>query len=345
MKLTARKFAVVGASAAMLALLSGPAYGAGVNVTYSSGAPAGGRTLTLQDTKGNDLTTAGLDLSSGSNNFIAKVVDTNYADKGFTVEATMSNLYEYDSSTGNYTCGTMVPSSAVTLSSPGGLEISGVGLNVTPNFILSGSLPAGSLVSTLDSSNGQIQGVAQTLTQSQILGAANSGTLYGTALAGVLSELPVQVSTPVGGPFTSPAADPPGASCGVTATNATPTSVPVMTATTPAGLLTDVQNALTSALNGSPATVANLITAGYLDPTAVQNLLLTVTGLPLSVLQPLLPSLESTLTGALNSVTPVVPVDTTQSGTYSSDPAVAVNTSGIGAGSYKGLMTITLMDS
>lgn len=327
----------------MLALLSGPAFAAGVNVTYSTGSPVGGRTLTLQNMKGGDLTTTGLDLSSGTNSFITKVTDVDYADKGYTVQANMSNLYAYDSSTGQYTCSSMVKSSAVTLNSPGGLEISGLGLNITPNFILTGSLPAGSLVSTLTSSNGQLQGVAQTLSQTDLLGAANSGSLYGSTLTGLLSQLPVQVSTG-GGPFSSPAADPPGASCGITDANATPTPVTIMSATTPASLLTDVQDALTSKLGGSAATVTNLINAGYLDPTAVQNLLLTVTGLPLDVLQPQLTTLENALTGALDSTTPVVPLDTTQSGTYSSDPSMVVNTTGIGAGSYQGLMTVTLMD-
>lgn len=347
MKFSNRKLAAVGVTAAMLGLLAGPAFGQsnGVNVTLLTAGPNGGRTLELFNDSGQTLT--GLDLSSGTNSFVAKVVDSNYAEKGFTVQATMSNLYGYNSGTGQYTCTSKVPSSAVTMSSPGGLEVSGLGASVTPNFILNGSLSSVSALLTgvvLDSTNGQIQGIAQTLNQSQLLGSTNAGSLFGSTLNSLINSLPVQVSTAAGGPFTNPAADPAGAACGVAGANATPVTMMTGTANA-AGLLADFQALLTTVTGSSTPSVATLISQGYLDPNAVTSLLLTVTGLPLSQLTPLLPSIESTLTGTLNSVTPLVSTVTSVSGNYSSNPGVAINTSGVPAGSYQGLMTITLMDS
>ena len=346
MRFSSRKFAAVGATAAVLGLLAGPAFGQsnGVNVTLQTAGPNGGRTLQLFNNSGQTLN--GLDLSSGTNSFVAKVVDSNYAEKGFTVQATMSNLYGYNSGTGQYTCSSKIPSSAVAMSSPGGLEVSGLGASVTPNFILSGALGGVSPLLTgivLDSTNGQIQGVAQSLTQGQLVGAGHTGSLFGSTLASLMSDLPVQVSTPAGGPFTNPAADPTGAGCGVAGTNATPVTMMTGTANA-AGLLSDFQALLTSVAGSTPS-AATLISKGYLDPNAVTSLLLTVTGLPLAELTPLLPSIESTLTGTLNSVTPLLSSVTSVSGNYSSNPGVAITTSGVPAGSYQGLMTITLMDN
>lgn len=347
MRFSSRKLAAVGATAAVVGLLAGPAFGqtSGVNVTLQTAGPNGGRTLELFNNSGQTL--SGLDLSSGTNSFVAKVVDSNYAEKGFTVQATMSNLYGFNSGTGQYTCTSKIPSSAVTMSSPGGLEVSGLGASVTPNYILSGALGGVSPLLTgvvLDSTNGQIQGVAQALTQGQLVGAGNTGSLFGSTLASLMADLPVQVSTPAGGPFTNPAADPSGASCGVAGANATPVTMMTGTANA-AGLLSDFQALLSSVTGSASPTVTTLINDGYLDPNAVTSLLLTVTGLPLGELTPLLPSIENTLTGTLNSVTPLVSTVTSVTGNYSSNPGVAINTSGVPAGSYKGLMTITLMDS
>ena len=341
------KLAALGIGTAMLGAFGGPALAAssGVSVTLSTAGPNGGRTLVLQDKKGSPLSS--LDMSSGTSSFIAKVVDSNYVNNGYTVQATMSNLYGFNSGTSTFNCAQKVASSAVALSSPSGLlDLSGISAGLTPNFVMSGTLT--SLINPLLAGvtiNNTVQGLAQSLTQAQLLGAGNTGNLFGSTLTGLLTKLPIGVTTPAGGPFTTPAADPAGASCGVTGSGAT--NVPVMSGTANgSGLLADLQSVITSALGASP-TITQLINAGYLDPNAVAASLESDLSslLPLSTIDSLLGSIESSLSGTLSSVTPLVSGLTGQSGTYSSSPDLAVNTAGVPTGSYKGLMTVTLVDS
>ncbi|HET7522655.1 MAG TPA: hypothetical protein VFJ79_00780, partial [Acidimicrobiales bacterium] len=141
MKLTVRKLAAVGAGAAMLGLLSIPAYGAGVDVTFNSS--GGSRTLFLYQPDGSTPLTA-TDLSSGTSNFIAKVQDSNYTNNGFKVQATMSNLYGFANNT--YNCSAVVASSKVTLSSPTGLlTVAGVSANLAPVFTVVGTLTSANI--------------------------------------------------------------------------------------------------------------------------------------------------------------------------------------------------------
>lgn len=339
------RWVAVGAAVLVPAAIATPALAASspVTVSLTTSAPSGGRTLVLQDTAGQAL--SALNLSSGATGFIAKVVDSNYANNGFTVQATMSNLYGFNTATNTWNCAQKVPSSAVSLASSSGLlDVNGLLSSVTPNFVLNGDLSTvlssilGLLTSGTTVTNAPVTGLVQNLTQSNLTGGL-TGDLVGSTLSG-LTGLPINLATGAGGAFTNPAADPTGANCGVTGTNAT--NDPIMNGTAnPLGLVSDVQALLNSLTNTLSST---LITGGFLDTNAVMNEVSSVLSAPLSLLSPLTSSIEGTLTATLANV-PLVSSLTSQSGNYSATPKMTVNTSGVPAGSYRGTLTVTLADS
>jgi hypothetical protein len=348
-KLTAGKLAAIGASAAMLAFLAGPAFGAGVDVLYSSN--GGSRTLSLYEPDGTTPLTS-TDLSSGTSNFIAKVQDNGYTNNGFTVQATMSNLYSYASSTNTYNCNSYVPSNAISLSSPTGmLSVAGVNANLTPVFTVVGTLtPTNTpgLTSTVSVNNtidGLLPASQNPLSQAQLTG-SSATNLFGSTLATLGGDLPVNLDTTgLGGTFTNPDVHP---TCDTTATGATPVQIMSGTAD-PTGLLTAVQNVIGNTLGAgvTDPTLTQLISAGYLTSSQVSTMLQgisgLVSGLGLPGITSDLTTIEGILTAAVSSVT-ALPGSIIQSGTYSSSPDLAINTSGIPAGSYKGVMTVTLLD-
>lgn len=362
MKLTARKMAAVGAGAAMLALLAGPAFGANVDVLFSSN--GGSRTLSLFQPDGSTPLTS-TDLSSGTSNFIAKVQDTNYSNNGFKVQATMSNLYGFANNT--YNCSSVVPSSKVSLSSPTGLiTVGGVSANLAPVFTVVGTLTGGlggnlpdplllTPVNVGTSANNTINGVLPQsltpLTQSQLTGSSLTN-LIGSTLSGALNKLPLNLDlnqADLGGGFTSPDVHP---TCDASATNATQRQIMSSTAD-PTGLLSVVQGLITTALGTSTPTLTQLINGGFISSSQVSTMLqniipagsapslvgqLTLTGLTND-----LTTIEGDLTANITSVTALAG-SLIQSGSYSSSPDLSINTAGIPAGSYKGVMTVTLLD-
>lgn len=334
----------------MLAMLAGPAFASSnVDVLYSS--TGGSRTLSLFEPDGT-TPLASTDLSSGASNFIAKVQDSSYSNSGFKVQATMSNLYSYDSATKSYTCSSMVPSSAVSLSSPTGLlTVGGVTANLTPVFTLVGTLTGVNVgdpllvtpVTVDNTVNGLLPTGQNPLSQSQITGSTASN-LVGSALANVEKLLPVSLGTTgLGGAFTNPDVHP---TCDTTATGATPVQMMSGTAD-PTGLLGTVQNLINSTVGTATPTVAQLIANGYLTSSQVSTMLQSLTSLVdqlggLTQLTNDLPNIENALTATITAVT-TLPGSIVQSGTYTSSPDLAINTTGIPAGSYKGVMTVTLV--
>ena len=339
------RWMAVGAAVLVPAAIATPALAASspVTVSLTTSAPSGGRTLVLQDTAGQAL--SALNLSSGTTGFIAKVVDANYANNGFTVQATMSNLYGYNAGTNTFNCAQKVPSSAVSLNSASSLlDVNGLLSSVTPNFVLNGNLSTvlSSILGLLGGSptvtNAPVTGLVQNLTQGNLTGGL-TGDLVGSTLSS-LTGLPISLGTGTAGAFTNAAADPSGASCGGTGANAT--NVPIMNGTAnPLGLVNDVQALLDSLTNTLSST---LVTGGFLDTNAVMNEVSTVLSTPLSLLSTLTGSIEGTLTATLANV-PLVSTLTSQSGNYSATPKMTVNTSGVPAGSYRGTLTVTLADS
>ena len=336
------RWAALGAGIVAISAGAVPASAQSGTVTVSlntSGPSATGRTLMLYDTAGQAL--SALDLSTGTKSFVAQVSDSGYSLNGFNVQASMSNLYGYYNSAWN--CSAVIPASAVSLTSPSSLlDVSGLSSGLTPQFVLNGTLTTvlGPLLTTLGLgsavvTNAPVTGLAQTLSQAS-LAAGNTGQLVGSTVSSLSSSLPLQAVTGAGGAFTNPAADPSGANCGQSGSSAT--NVPVMSSTAnAAGISVDLQGLLAKLPNMS---ATQLITAGYLDSNSVMSAVSTVLNIPLNLLTPYVSSIENTLIGSLAG-TPLATGLTSDSGSYSSSPAVTVNTSGVPAGSYKGTMTIT----
>lgn len=341
------RLAIVGSSvAALAAAVTIPAaMASSVNVSLST--TSGTRTLNLYQSDGTTPLTSS-DLSSGASNFIAQVADSSYSNNGFKVQATMSNLYGFANNA--YNCNVKVDSSAINLSSPTGLlSLAGVNANLTPVFNLVGTLTPLNVLGLTSNVpinlpvNGLLPNSLNPVSQSQITGLTNTN-LIGSVLAGVESKLPVSLGTSgLGGNFTNPDVHP---TCNPTATGATPVQIMNSTAD-PTGLLGQVQSLIQSALGTATPTVTQLISGGFLTSSAVSTALQGVTSLVnqlgLGGLTGALSSIENVLTSTLSTVG-IAPSTLVQSGNYSSSPNLAVNTAGIPAGTYKGVMTVTLLD-
>lgn len=354
-----RKLAALGAGTAVLAALATPALAGPVNVSLTTG---GGRTLALYEPDGTTPLTA-TNLTSGSSNFIAQVADSGYTNGPFTVQATMSNLYSYAGA--SYVCSSYIPSSAITLSSPSGLlTVGGVSAAATPVFTMTGVLtntllPLIPSLSPVTLTGTTVDGVLPTTPISQSTLTGSSATnLFGSTLSGVESQLPVNLSTPsAGGAFTNPDVHP---TCDPSVTS-TPTPVQIMHgAANPAGLLNDLVSEITAATCsatgtavalGSTPTLSQLICAGYLTSSAVSTVLQANTTLMtdlggLTGLTANLATIESNITASVSSTAmSLLAGATTQSGNYSSSPSLAVTVPSTASGTYKGLMTVTLLDS
>ena len=352
MKLS-RRLAALGLGTGLLASLAAPAM-ASTSVNVSLSTPADQRTLNLYEPNGSTPLTS-TDLSSGSSNFIAQVVDNGYSDTSFTVQATMSNLYSYVN--GSYQCSaTPIPSSAITLSSPSGLlTVGGVSAVVTPVFQMIGTLTSTQLpvlgTSTVDLTGTLVDGTLPTtpLSQSTLTG-STATSLFGTTLSGVESNLPVSLSTPATGTaFTNPDVHP---TCDPNATNATPAQIMAGTAN-PAGLLNDLISEITTAVGTASPTLQQLINAGYLTSSAVSAVLEQNTTLMNDLGG--LSALTADLSTILNYITTSISASgtnpmsllsgaTSQSGNYEAAPTLAVTVPANAAGAYQGVMTVTLLD-
>lgn len=347
----ARKLAVAGMGLALVGSLTPPAFAASTSVAVTLTSGSGTRTLSLFQPDGTSPLTA-TDLSPGTSNFIAKVVDAGYSNNGFNVQATMSNLYAFANNT--YNCNSMVPSSAVSLSSPSSLlSLGGVSSLLTPVFNITGNLTALNIldpllanpVSVATTVTGLLPG-GLPLSQSQLTGSSLTN-LIGSTLSSVESKLPISLGTTgLGGGFAQPDVHP---TCDASATGAT--QVPLMNGNAnPTGLVTDLISQITSLLGTSTPTLSQLIGAGFLSSSAVSTALQSVTGL-LSQLTLLglgndLSSIENILTATISTPNlSLLSGVTSQSGNYSSSPTLSVDTSKIpAAGTYKGVMTVTLLD-
>ena len=343
------RLAIVGSSVAALAAAATipAAMASSVNVSLST--TSGTRTLNLYQSDGTTPLTSS-DLSSGASNFIAQVADSSYSNNGFKVQATMSNLYGFANNA--YNCNVSVPSSAINLSSPTGLlSVAGVNANLTPVFtIVNQTLPALSVPGLINpvtitnlGINGLLPASMNPLSQSQLTGLTNTN-LIGSVLAGVESKLPVSLGTTgLGGNFTNPDVHP---TCNPAATGATPVQIMNSTAD-PTGVLAQLQGLIQTAVGTATPTLTQLINGGFLTSSAVSSALQTVGGLVNQLGLGGLTSSLSTLEGLLNvplSSLSLAPSSLVQTGNYSSSPSLSVNTSGIPAGTYKGVMTVTLLD-
>lgn len=351
---------LVGASVlvAGLAATGGPALAqtasGQVSVTYETFAGCPNcRTLVLTDYSGSTL--KGLDLSSGTNGFIAQVQDNGVdpaAAGNFSVFATMSNLYAYDPSTQTYTCGVSIPSSAVQMTSlPSLLNASNLSAAVQPVFQITGDISSlidttvlaalpGITVQTSPVITGVHSETNSALAQADEAGGSALTTLVGT----LLGNLPLTLTSGPGGAFTNPAAPP--ANSGCTNPGGTATQVPVLNGALnipalPAlpPLLSDIKTKL------GTLSVAQMITDKILDSNSAINLISSATNIPApdlqtgGVLATLLPQLESTLKG---TITGLVDAATTMTGNYGAQPVMAISAPNATPDSYQGALTVTL---
>jgi hypothetical protein len=314
-----------------------------ITYTQTSGSGPGGRTLALYNSSGQALSS--LDLSQGANSFEAAVTDTNYTQTGFSVTATMSNLYGY--SAGTYNCSQKIPSTDISLSSPSGLlEATGISGAATPSITLSGNLTSilGSVLlgalglSSANITNMPVTATSQALTEAQLAG-GHTGELIGTVLSGANTDLPIAISSASGGAFTNPAADPSGASCGVTGSSATSIDVENGSANA-TGLLSDVTSVVNSL--GSPTTATTLISDGWLSASNVMTQVSQTLGVPLADIS----GLQSAILAALTPTVASVPgTGVTVNGQYNATPVMSINASGVASGTYQGQLTVTLADT
>ncbi|HWE55999.1 MAG TPA: hypothetical protein VG435_10820 [Acidimicrobiales bacterium] len=340
------KVAVVGAGLLAAVAFAVPAHASqsgSVTISLNTSGPVAGRTLLLYDTSGQPLST--LNLSSGTNSFVAEVQDSNESLSGFTVEASMSDLYGYDA--GSWSCSAVIPSSAVSIDAPTPLlDINGLGSTLTPAIAVTGNLTTvlGPLLTTLGLgsavvTDAPVTGLVQTLSQGQVAG-GNTGQIVGSTVSSLASDLPIQLASGGTGTFDEPAADPTGANCGQSGASAKYVNIMKGTANA-AGLVTDLQGVLSALPNTS---VATLISNGYLDSNSVISAVASALDIPINLLSPYTTSILNLLTASLSTSAPLVSGLTSSTGNYASSPALSVNTTGVPNGSYRGTLTITEVD-
>lgn len=300
----------------------------GSTITVGATVINGTRTLNVKDVAGGAVSSLALGAGHGGA-LLINVSDLNYAHVGYQVTATMSNLYPYSS---GYQFGqTPIPSSAVSLASPGNLlDIANLSTLVTPLIHLTDSaLPFTALTplnATVTGTTTSVSTLASTVTQATI-----------TALG---DELPVRIATGGGGAFTNPA--------GVTGQSGTfnPTAVDVLdgTAQSLAALLTDLKNSL----NNTKTTAQDFVTAGLLD----QNSVLTAAATQLGVTTDQLTGAQITqIMNAAATVTDLQPLAGLtdkvlgQTGSYNTVSQLSLQVPAQQpAGNYQGELTLTLMD-
>lgn len=352
-----RTSAVLGIAALVgsTGLIGLPARASSVPVTFTTASSCNTcRTLVLQDAGGHAL--SALDLSSGTAGFLAEVQDNQYLDNGFTVQATMSNLYHF--ANGTWSCGSPVPSNDVSMASNQSLiDANGLGSVFQPVWTLSGNISSVLSGLGLPLLNGVLpttnplttSGASQTLTQAQETGNALTDEL-GSTLGG-LTGLPLSLTGSSKSAFAAPAAPPAGSGCTDT-TGAGATSLPVISGGLPATpvtpLINDLYSVVSSAVGSTvsgaaPATLTQLASNGFVNGTTVVNQIAQSIGIPLNLVTSTVASqIETDVTATLSSTLSTV---TSLTGNYSASPDMTINTAGIPAGSYKGQLTITLADT
>lgn len=244
-------------------------------VPVSLGAVGGIRQFTVETVSGTDLTSIPLG-TGGSYPFRTHVQDTGYSNltNGYTVSATMSNLYLQSGAT--HDLAVKVPSSDVSLTY-GSSPLSALGLSVAdlPKLSVSGTLGS---CATLPSAVQSVLGLSalgvvldpSNLTVVNLCTALGAGVPIATTVDGALQtltptlssllDLPTALTGGTPGAFTNPAyAGTVGASDPAASGAPAATSLNIMTGTPgmTAGLTTALTNALNTALSGVPLVTSN----------------------------------------------------------------------------------------
>lgn len=311
------------------------------SITVEAQVVGGTRTHALKTLSGNDLTAVTFG-STGSFPFLSDVTDVQYDRAGYQVTATLSDLYAWDGA--EFECGTKLDASAVSL-----------GWVVDPTSVTD----VAALPSTAWDLTGELDGALVTLlgaTGTTVSVTDLAGQEVDQALEGVFDgledSLPVQVDTGTGGAFTQPA---PHSTC--EPTPADPATVHSIQEGSPSDLtaLFDwVTDEVTSAADldtSGDITGTELVDSGLVDDAdladAVRQALADI-GVDLGLLDSLLSSgtlamedIYELLTATLDPITSLLG----QTGTYVATPELSLSVpGGVPGGTYRGTMTVTLLD-
>lgn len=341
---TDRRLAAILVTLAIGAVVQGVASAAETDVSLLT--VAGNRTLTLKTLTGTDLTT--MSLGSGREApFLVNVSDLTYDRRGYQVTAMMSNLYKYDSISNSYDCSKVIDSDDLSINfaaSPN--SIRGVSAMVSPALAFAGSISRvtdaallGALGLPLTSS---VNVVANVTEQIQDL-------VTSTVFSGLENALPVKLNSLAGATFTAQAPHP---TCDTSASGTTSVQLQRGQVNSHADLLGWLQNSsnsLYAAAAGSDGVLSmgegvsgGLISQSEAD-SAVRTALTTapLNVDPLLITTSVLASVEKLLSAPAATVSSVLK----QTGSYSSIPQLVVgDLAGVPTGTYKGKMTITLID-
>lgn len=341
---TDRRLAAFLVTLAVGGVLQGMASAAETDVSLLT--VAGSRTLTLKTLTGTDLTTMALG-SGREAPFLVNVGDLTYDRRGYQVTAMMSNLYKYDSVTNSYDCSKVIDSDDLSINfaaSPN--SIRGVSAMVSPVLAFAGTISSvtdAALLGALGLPLTSSVNVAANVTE-QIQDLATS-----TVFTGLENALPVKLSSLAGATF---AAQAPHPTCDTSASGTTSVQLQRGQANNHADLLGWLQsssNSLYTAAAGSNGvlSIAEGVSGGLISQSAADSAVrtaLTTAPLnvnPLLITSSVLASVELLLAAPAATVTSVLK----QTGSYSSIPQLVVgDLAGVPTGTYKGKMTITLID-
>lgn len=312
------------------------------SITVEAQVVGGTRAHALKTLSGNDLTAVTFG-ASGSFPFLSDVTDVQYDRTGYQVTATLSDLYAWDGA--EFECGTKLDASAVSL-----------GWVVDPTSVTDvEALPSTvwDLTGQLDATLAALLGVPEgtTITVTDL-----SGEQIDRALAGVFDgledSLPVQVDTGTGGAFTNPA---PHSTC--EPAPADPATVRSIQEGSPSDLtalfnwVTDQVTAAADVDTSGDITGSELVDSGEVSDADLADAVrqaLADAGVDLGLLDTLLADgtitmddIYQLLTATLDPITSLLG----QTGTYVATPELSLSVPGaVSGGTYRGTMTVTLLD-
>lgn len=323
-------------------VLAIPAIGRADTVTVQALVSVGTRTMAVKAIGGGALSSLSLGNGAGTG-FMVTVTDVAYQRNGYQVSANLSDLYAVSGST--FDCARKLPASSLTLgylSNP--TSLTGIGAVGQPVWNLSGSL-TGLLATTL----GVASGTAFSATG--VNGNAVEKTLSGV-FAGTEATLPMSLGEGGSGAFSAPA----GHSTCAPSPAGSPTSKLVMSggAQNQAGMLTWVQNAVVNGadqnLNGV-VTGSELVGSGSIGSAELATAVRTAlgnAGVNLGLLDTLLNAGTVSLADLFGVTTATLQPLTSvggQSGTYIALPKLSASIpAGTASGTYRGTLTVTLVD-
>lgn len=326
----------------MAGMLATAGAGFGETVTVEASVLTGTRTLAVKSLTGGALDSIALG-TVGSTGFVADVADVRYDRVGYQVTATLSDLYGYDSD--SFDCGRKIDAASFSLgflTSP--TSVTDVGALVDAVWDL-----AGQLTGTLATLLGVADGTAVTVTG---VAAERAEHALDGAFQGIEDTLPIKVGAGSGGAFSAPAphsaCDPSGAS--------SPTARLVMNgnASDLTAMLDWVKNEVLDAADpndDNAVTASELVSSGSVGDATMAEAVragLQAAGVDLVLLDALIADglvtmddIYQALTATLRDVTELAG----QTGTYLALPKLVASVPGsTPAGTYRGTMTITLVD-